>query len=105
MDEKDFSIRLSIIREQKNISARNLSLQLNKNPGYINKLEAKQVFPSMEMFFQICRLLEITPTDFFNTDIECPEEIKKIITNLQKLDAATLSHIAAVIDDLANSRN
>ena len=36
MDEKDFSLRLAQLREKKGVSARDMSLSIGQNPGYIN---------------------------------------------------------------------
>ena len=38
MTEKDFSLRLSKLREEKGVSARDMSLSMGQNPGYINKI-------------------------------------------------------------------
>ncbi len=105
MNEKDFSMRLSILRENKKISARKMSQDLGLNPGYINKLETKQVLPSMQIFFQICSYLDILPKDFFDTEVKYPEEMKKVVSDLQKLDEKQFTHIAAVISDLADNHS
>lgn len=38
MDEKAFSLRLSKLRERKGVSARDMSLSIGQNPGYINNI-------------------------------------------------------------------
>lgn len=103
MNKKDFSMRLSFIRESKNISARKMSLDLGLNPGYINKIETKQVLPSMQIFFDLCKYLQILPEDFFNSHLQYPADMTEIISDLQKLDEKQFEHIAAIIKDLANS--
>lgn len=39
MDEKDFAIRLARLREKKGVSARDMSLSIGQNPGYIHLYE------------------------------------------------------------------
>ena len=38
------ALRISKLRLQKNVSARNMSLSLGQNEGYINKIENKKGF-------------------------------------------------------------
>ena len=39
MDEKDFALRLSVLRTKAGVSARDMSLSIGQNPGYINDIE------------------------------------------------------------------
>ena len=65
MYEDFFCERLSKLRNEKGISARDLSLKLGYNPGYVNAIENQNVLPSMSAFFYICQYLKITPCEFF----------------------------------------
>ena len=47
MDEKDFSLRLAQLREKKGVSARDMSLSMGQNPGYINNIESGKSMPSL----------------------------------------------------------
>ena len=60
-----FALRLATLRKNAGISARDMSLTLGQNPGYINNIEKAKVFPSMVMFFKICEYLKVTPAEFF----------------------------------------
>ena len=68
MTEKDFSLRLAKLREEKGVSARDMSLSMGQNPGYINNIESGKSMPSLSGIFYICEYLGITPKDFFDTD-------------------------------------
>ena len=46
MNEKDFAIRLARLREKKGVSARDMSLSIGQNPGYINNIETGKSKPS-----------------------------------------------------------
>lgn len=35
MNEKDFALRLATLRTKKNVSAREMSLSIGQNPGYL----------------------------------------------------------------------
>ncbi|SFC87019.1 DNA-binding transcriptional regulator, XRE-family HTH domain [Butyrivibrio sp. YAB3001] len=65
--KKEFAARLAVLRNNAGVSARDMSLSLGQNPGYINNIENLKTLPSMTMFFKICDFLRITPADFFDT--------------------------------------
>ena len=78
MDEKEFAIRLARLREKKGVSARDMSLSIGQNPGYINHIETGQGTPSLSGIFYICEYLGITPSEFFDTDSPNPTKLNKI---------------------------
>ena len=102
MLKEDFALRLSRLRTQMNISARDMSLSLGQNPGYINSIESGKALPSMAMFFCICEYLHISPADFFATENNSPQKTQNIIQNLSKLDDETLNSINILVEKLAN---
>ena len=42
MEEKDFALRLATLRTKKGVSARDMSLSIGQNPGYINNIESNK---------------------------------------------------------------
>ena len=60
------SNRIYNLRISKDISARELSIYLNKSPCYINKIENCKSFPSMRVLCEICSFFNISVKDFFN---------------------------------------
>ncbi|MCQ4726537.1 helix-turn-helix domain-containing protein [Anaerotignum faecicola] len=100
-DSEDlFYKRLTQLRNQKNVSARDMSLSLGQSENYINNIENRKNFPSMAGFFYICEYFGIHPKEFFDDTIENPFETSKLISNIKKLDGEKTKHIAAVIEDL-----
>lgn len=89
MTEKDFSLRLARLRVEKGVSARDMSLSMGQNPGYINNIESGKSMPSLSGIFYICDYLGITPKDFFDVESENPSkanelyEIAKTLSNEQ----------------------
>ena len=65
-NEDFFAARLAALRENHQVSARKMSLALNQNSSYINRIENKKAFPSMQLFFDICEYLHVTPGQFFD---------------------------------------
>lgn len=96
-----FATRLIQLRTQKGGSARDMSLSIGQNPGYINNIESGKALPSMSAFFFICDYLNITPQEFFDTTLKQPEEYRLIIENLKKLSPNQIKNIASIIEDLA----
>ena len=83
--EEFFRNRLSELRIQKGVSAREMSLALGQNVSYINRIENGIYFPSMQVFFYICEYLDITPTEFFDHSQENPKLISEIVSRLETL--------------------
>ena len=50
MDKRSFALRLSALRMQKGLSARDMSLSLGQGESYINNVENCQNYPSMAIF-------------------------------------------------------
>lgn len=85
---------------QKGVSARDMSLSIGQSESYINKIENGNALPSMSIFFYICEYFEITPAQFFESDVEDPSTLKKIIENLKQLSPEHLEHINTIIEDI-----
>ena len=100
--ENWFDARLSELRGQKGVSARDMSLSLGQSASYINKIENKRTMPSMEIY--ICEYLNITPAQFFDTELHSPSLSREIAAEAAKLTPKQAEHILSVIKDL-NERN
>ena len=100
MDEKDFSLRLAQLREKKGVSARDMSLSMGQNPGYINNIESGKSMPSLTGIFYICDYLGITPSEFFDMEVQNPTKLNEIIENLKRLDDRQIDTIAMLIKDI-----
>ncbi len=100
MYEQEFPVRLAMLRTKKGISARDMSLSIGQNAGYINNIETGKALPSMSAFFFICEYLDITPKDFFDLDSKQPKELNDLIANLKKLNARQLENISCLVKDL-----
>lgn len=84
MYENFFIEGLSSLRNQKNVSASEMSLALGQNGSYINRIENKQTFPSMQAFFYICEYLQVSPHDFFDETNPAPLKINRIVEESKK---------------------
>ncbi len=100
MDEKDFAIRLARLREKKGVSARDMSLSIGQNPGYINNIETGKSKPSLDVFLFICEYLGVTPSEFFDTEFSNPSKINLIVDDLKKLNDDQLDIVSLLIKEL-----
>lgn len=104
MYEKEFRKRLAELRENKGMSARDMSLSIGQNAGYINGIETGKSLPSMPAFFYICDFLGIEPKDFFDTDLKYPEKLTLLIEELRKLSDTQLDSIITVVHELVDKK-
>ena len=97
MYREDFAARLTDLRNARGVSAREMSLSIGQNPGYIHNIECGRALPSMECFFFICEYLKITPADFFDLGNAAPSELTQAARGLS---AEQLHHLTELIKDL-----
>lgn len=105
MDYLDwFPIRITELRTQKGISARDMSLSLGQSESYINKIENRRTLPSMAGFIYICEYFGITPQEFFNVDSPAPQKAKEVMQEIEHLTPSQLEHIMLIIKDIAENK-
>lgn len=98
MYEKFFMERLTSLRQQKNVSAREMSLAIGQNDSYINRIENGKTFPSMQVFFYICEYLNVTPQEFWDPMNKSPQIMDEILESLKKFNVAQLDAFLNLIN-------
>ena len=101
MYEDFFCERLSQLRREKEVSARDMSLSLGQNVNYINTIENHNSLPSMTAFFYICDYLRITPSQFFDDSISYPAQVQEILEGLKDLTKEELDAVQSVVHVLS----
>lgn len=96
VEQREFARRLTELRIEKNVSARDMSLSIGQSAGYINNIENGVNYPSMTAFFYICDYLGITPKDFFDCVVKEPQHMDELIKAASQLDCDQLSHLTAI---------
>lgn len=104
MENRLFALRLSAFRQQKGVSAREMSLALGQNTNYINRIENGKNYPSMQSFFYICEYLGVTPQEFFEEKNAAPTRLNDLIVKLKRLTPSQLATVNAVVDELVQKR-
>ena len=100
MDEKDVALRLARLREKKGVSARDMSLSIGQNPGYINNIETGKSKPSLEGIFFICEYLGITPSEFFDLESANPSKASELFEIAKRLSSEQLDNLIALAKGL-----
>lgn len=100
MDEKDVALRLARLREKKGVSARDMSLSIGQNPGYINNIETGKSKPSLEGIFFICEYLGVTPSEFFDLDSSNPSKANELYEIAKRLSSEQLDNLIALAKGL-----
>lgn len=97
MDENFIRTRISELRIKKGISEYKMSLDLGHSKSYIQSISSGKALPSLSEFLYICKYLEVTPKDFFDTKQSEPilvHELYSLSVNLEKEDLETLITVA-----------
>ena len=100
VEKETFCKRLSMLREAKGVSARDMSLSLGQSPSYINNIENGVNLPSMTVFFYICDYFKITPSEFFDIDTKSPSQLQALLQAAKGLSIEQLSHIIAILQNM-----
>jgi len=96
--------RLSRLRMQKGVSARDMSLSLGQANNYINSIENRKTRPSMQAFLYICEYLGVTPQAFFDEGSAYPAQIQALLAEAKKLDENALLHIIGIMKELNGAK-
>ena len=97
MTEKDFARRVAQLREAKGASAREMSVAIGQNPGYISNIETGKALPSLSGILAICRYLELTPAEFFDLDLKDPKKTDELFRELKGLDSRYVDVIKTLV--------
>lgn len=95
-----FAKRLAELRLLKGISARDMSLSLGQSANYINAIESNKSLPSMKNFFYICDYLDVTPSEFFATNIKAPARVRELLDFAERLSAADIDLLISLAKKL-----
>lgn len=93
--------RVVQLRSLKKVSARDMSLSMGQNEGYINSIENKKASPSLQGLYYICEYFGVQLKDFFDTGNVVPEILEGVLEDLKELDQSSLEQVSAIIKKFA----
>lgn len=103
MEKEDFVKRLTQLRLEKDVSAREMSLSIGQSAGYINNIENGLGYPSMTVFFYICEYLDVTPKEFFDTETVNPTKARELAEAAKGLSSEQLDNLISLARGLKKS--
>lgn len=85
---------------KKGVSEYKMSLDLGHSRSYIQSIVSGRSLPSMVEFLYICKYLDVTPSDFFNEEIDYPALVKSVLKGISGLSEKDLSLLLSLIERL-----
>ncbi len=82
--------RIAVLRVQKGVSEYKMSLDLGHSKSYIQSISSGKALPSMTEFFYICNYFNITPYEFFDDNLQCPEKVSELINTTSDMSTDDL---------------
>jgi len=104
MELANFGLRVSKLRVDKGVSARDMSLGIGKCANFINKVERGKCRPSMETLFDICEYLNISAQEFFDEENPHPQLIRELVADCKGLDDKSQLHVAGIVRELIRNK-
>lgn len=101
MHEQFIRDRITQLRLTKGVSEYQMSYDLGHSRGYIYNISSGKSLPPMKEFLAICEYFDITPQQFFDTEIKNPELVQKAITSIRHLNEDDLLILLGLINRLA----
>ncbi|EHL64371.1 helix-turn-helix domain-containing protein [Cloacibacillus evryensis] len=100
MDNEFIRKRITELRIKKGVSEYKMSLDLGHSRSYMQSIVSGRSLPSMAEFLYICKYLGVTPSDFFDEEIDNPALIKKALEGISRLSERDLSLLLSLIERL-----
>ena len=100
MDENFIKNRIIELRLLKKVSARSMSLDIGQSKGYIAGVEAGHNLPSMAVFLYICEYLNVSPKEFFDTELPSPEIFRELMKNVKKLNKDQIESLSNFVKSM-----
>ena len=97
MYEDFIASRVSELRVQKGVSAREMSLSIGQSENYINSIENGKTLPSVPALLFIIDYLGITPAEFFDPDYRAPAKCGKLLAELKRLRPEQIDALLGIV--------
>ena len=103
--EDFFRDRLRLLRNERKISAREMSLALGQNETYINKIETGKNSTTIPGFLKICEYLQGTPAEFFSPQVRNTVLLdQEILTHFHRLTSYQSEYMMSFLKDLTQPK-
>lgn len=102
MDDKFIRERISFSRTQKGISEYKMSLDLGHSKSYIQSISPGKALPSLSEFLYICEYLGVSPKEFFDTEIEQPQLVHKLLEVTKNMSVDSLNALINIAEKISH---
>lgn len=89
--------RVTQLRLRKGVSEYQMGYDLGHSRSYVYHISSGTSLPPLKDFFNICDYFDLTPAEFFDEGVECPDLVKKAIQELGSLDAKDMEMVRGFI--------
>ena len=96
--------RITELRIKKDVSEYQMSLDLGQSRNYIQGISSGKSLPSMAQFLNICDYFGITPMQFFDGEILCPQLVRKAMDDMKELDDSDMLLLINIINRFKKPR-
>ena len=93
MEIKEILARIGFVRNQANLSARELSMRMGMSPQYVAQVESGRIVLTMEKLLQILEICNFSIERFFSPNINDYEVDLELQSLIQSLPADKKRHI------------
>ena len=102
IDEAYIQQRILKLVAESGQSERSFSVKLGRSYSYLGNITSGRALPSMGDFLEICRLLKVSPKDFFDATSSNPALLDKVMNDLKGLTNKDILFIEQFIKRLKN---
>ena len=95
--------RITQLRLRKGVSEYKMSYDLGHSKGYINNISSGKALPSLAELFAICDYFQITPSEFFDMEVQNPEITKELLSEIKKLSSNDLQLVISLVRRMVKS--
>ena len=104
MDDSFVRNRITELRIKKDVSEYRMSLDLGHSKSYIQSISSGKALPSFSEFFYICEYLDVTPKEFFDTEVAEPQLVHKLTELTKTMNSEDLSVLFTVAAHLSRNK-
>ena len=96
MDIKDILSRIGYVRNQANLSAREVSLRMGMSPQYVAQLESGRIVLTVKKLLMILEICEFPIERFFSPNIEDYNIDNELTSFIQSLPTSKKEHFIEI---------
>lgn len=100
IDESFIQQRILKLVADSGESERSFSFKMGRSHSYLGNITSGRALPSMTDFLEICRLLNVTPKDFFDEENQQPTCRDSLFEDLMHLNGKDVLLIKSIIERL-----